>query len=240
MKGFGIGTTVMLLAIATSGPIYAQQSQPSQRPAETGQSALTDDQAFVNEMTIANLAEVQLGKLATERASNTDVKAFGQMMVQDHTKANDELKQIASQLKIAATDRAGPEAQGTGGQIVEVAGLPGSIANTSTRWCRATRRSWASYAHAQIRRCQAHIVGGTDSGTGERRPPDKGLPDVTTNSNKPVAQDPALAKAQAGKGATTGRGLGDDALTQWAAKAMSTVQKHLDRARELQQKLASR
>jgi putative membrane protein len=41
------------------------------------------------------LAEVKLGQLAAEKASNPDVKAFGQKMVDDHTKANDQLKSIA-------------------------------------------------------------------------------------------------------------------------------------------------
>ena len=40
------------------------------------------------------MAEVQLGKLAMERGSSQDVKNFGQRMVTDHTKANDDLKQI--------------------------------------------------------------------------------------------------------------------------------------------------
>jgi len=42
------------------------------------------------------LAEVELGNLAKDKASNADVKAFGQQMVDDHSKANDELKQLAS------------------------------------------------------------------------------------------------------------------------------------------------
>ena len=41
------------------------------------------------------MAEVELGKLATQKASSEDVKKFGQRMVDDHTKANDQLKQIA-------------------------------------------------------------------------------------------------------------------------------------------------
>jgi putative membrane protein len=41
------------------------------------------------------MAEVQLGKLAQEKASNDQVKQFGARMVQDHSKANDELKQVA-------------------------------------------------------------------------------------------------------------------------------------------------
>jgi len=46
------------------------------------------------------MAEVQLGRLASERASDAEVKAFGQMMVNDHSQANAELKQVASQLNV--------------------------------------------------------------------------------------------------------------------------------------------
>ncbi len=54
------------------------------------------DRRFVMEAARGGMAEVELGKLATQKASNSDVKSFGQMMVDDHTKANDELKSIAS------------------------------------------------------------------------------------------------------------------------------------------------
>lgn len=54
------------------------------------------DQSFVRDAGEGGLAEVELGQLATEKASNPAVKQFGQRMVDDHTKANDELKQIAS------------------------------------------------------------------------------------------------------------------------------------------------
>ena len=40
--------------------------------------------------------EVQLGKLAQEKAGNEKVKEFGKRMEQDHSKANEELKKIAS------------------------------------------------------------------------------------------------------------------------------------------------
>jgi len=40
--------------------------------------------------------EVQLGKLAQEKAGDEKVKQFGKRMEQDHSKANDELKKIAS------------------------------------------------------------------------------------------------------------------------------------------------
>jgi putative membrane protein len=52
---------------------------------------------FISNMAIAGMAEVQLGKVASQHSQDPDVKAFGEMMVRDHTKANEELKQVASQ-----------------------------------------------------------------------------------------------------------------------------------------------
>ena len=54
------------------------------------------DQTFVMKAAHGGMAEVKLGTLATQKAANADVKAFGQQMVDDHSKANDELKQLAS------------------------------------------------------------------------------------------------------------------------------------------------
>jgi len=54
------------------------------------------DQKFIKEAADGGLAEVELGQLATEKGSSDDVKKFGQRMIDDHGKANDQLKQIAS------------------------------------------------------------------------------------------------------------------------------------------------
>jgi putative membrane protein len=56
----------------------------------------TIDQDFVTNAAQGGLAEVELGKIAEDRASAADVKKFGQQMVDDHGKANDELKTIAA------------------------------------------------------------------------------------------------------------------------------------------------
>jgi putative membrane protein len=53
------------------------------------------DQHFVMEAAKGGLAEVELGRLAADKASSDDVKKFGQRMVDDHGKANDELKSLA-------------------------------------------------------------------------------------------------------------------------------------------------
>lgn len=46
------------------------------------------------------MMEVELGKIAAQKASNKKIKDFGEMMVKDHTKANDELKKLAAEKNI--------------------------------------------------------------------------------------------------------------------------------------------
>jgi len=46
------------------------------------------------------MAEVELGKLAQDKASSDQVKNFGKRMVDDHSKANDELQTLAKNKNI--------------------------------------------------------------------------------------------------------------------------------------------
>jgi putative membrane protein len=59
------------------------------------------DKDFINDLVVANMAEVELGRLATERAAHAEVKKFGQMMIDDHTKAGNTLEALASKHSIA-------------------------------------------------------------------------------------------------------------------------------------------
>jgi putative membrane protein len=56
----------------------------------------SSDRKFVETAAQGGMAEVKLGQLATQKAQSDQVKQFGQRMVDDHTKANDQLKQVAS------------------------------------------------------------------------------------------------------------------------------------------------
>jgi len=63
-----------------------------------------DDKKFVKDAALGGMAEVELGKLATQKAASDEVKQFGQKMVDDHTKANDQLKQVAAKESISIPD----------------------------------------------------------------------------------------------------------------------------------------
>jgi len=71
---------------ATHATMHSEQSAKTVAPA---------DKAFAHEAAIGGMAEVALGNLAKEKASSPDVKAFGDRMVNDHGKANDQLKDWA-------------------------------------------------------------------------------------------------------------------------------------------------
>src|SRR6185312_4394607 len=55
------------------------------------------DTSFATKAAQGGLAEVSIGQSAQENGSDPKIKEFGQRMVTDHSKANDELKQIAQQ-----------------------------------------------------------------------------------------------------------------------------------------------
>nr|ALS90711.1 protein of unknown function (DUF4142) [uncultured bacterium] len=57
----------------------------------------SSDKKFVMETAQGGMMEVELAKLAVDKASSEEVKQYAQRLVDDHTKANDELTQLASQ-----------------------------------------------------------------------------------------------------------------------------------------------
>jgi putative membrane protein len=68
--------------------------------ADVDRSASAGDREFVEDLTYAGAAEIELGRMAAERGGDAEVKRFGQMMVDDHSKAGKELTDIATQFKI--------------------------------------------------------------------------------------------------------------------------------------------
>ena len=54
------------------------------------------DRKFLDKAAAHGAAEVEMGRLAQQKGASQQVKDFGARMVQDHGKANDELKTLAS------------------------------------------------------------------------------------------------------------------------------------------------
>jgi len=65
-------------------------------PTGSGSSLSEKDKTFMKKAAKGGMMEVTMGKVAEQNAQSDDVKSFGKRMVTDHSKANDELKSIAS------------------------------------------------------------------------------------------------------------------------------------------------
>ena len=66
------------------------------RAADTASSLSDKDKTFMKKAAKGGMMEVAMGQVAEQKAQSEDVKSFGKRMVTDHSKANDELKSIAS------------------------------------------------------------------------------------------------------------------------------------------------
>jgi putative membrane protein len=78
----------------------ATATHENAKPAAGKNGSKKMDDTFAKKAAAGGMAEVEMGKLAADKATNDDVKAFGKRMVDDHTKAGEQLKQVAKQENI--------------------------------------------------------------------------------------------------------------------------------------------
>jgi putative membrane protein len=95
-------SAVALVSLPAGG--IAAEKKPTKAP-DAAQKSGSPDEKFVKKAAAGGLAEVKLGELASQKAKRDDVKQFGAQMATDHSKANDELKAVASQKGIALSDQ---------------------------------------------------------------------------------------------------------------------------------------
>ena len=84
-------------ALLFSGMAVAQMNAPAGGTQSTTSGVSTADKHFMEKAAQGGMAEVEFGQLAQQNASSPEVKNFGKRMVDDHSKANDQLKQLAEQ-----------------------------------------------------------------------------------------------------------------------------------------------
>jgi putative membrane protein len=87
---------IVALAFVSSGVALAdKEDQRRAEKVEMSKWANSTDRNFVDKAAADGTAEVTLAKLAMDRAQSMEVKNFARKMLEDHNKANTELKQIA-------------------------------------------------------------------------------------------------------------------------------------------------
>ncbi len=94
-------TTIAAAGVLAAAGAFAQQAaNGNNSDAASGMHSRSSlkaaDMKFAQEAAAGGMEEVELGKLAVQKAQNDKVKQFGQRMIDDHTKANDQLKSLAA------------------------------------------------------------------------------------------------------------------------------------------------
>jgi putative membrane protein len=112
-------TGTVLLALAALPALAAAKPHKAAKRAATN---AVSDQAFVMAAAQGGMAEVELGKLASEKGSRDDVKKFGQRMVDDHSKANAELKTLAQNKNITLPSEIGPKEKALRDNLLKLSG----------------------------------------------------------------------------------------------------------------------
>jgi len=125
------------LALFTAPAARAQQSTPAQTtgtrtttPAQTtGAQGATgankrpvNDQLFAMAAAASGLAEVTISQLGVQKATDAELKKFSQRMIDEHTKANNELMALASRKGIALPRQLDARAQFCGDSLANLSG----------------------------------------------------------------------------------------------------------------------
>jgi putative membrane protein len=118
---------IVLPVAFTAASFIGAAAQMSETPSSSSNTATSSalsasDRQFIKKAAEGGLAEVQLGQLATEKASSPEVKQFGQRMVDDHSKANDQLKQVASQKGVTVPDKLNAKDAATKARLEKLSG----------------------------------------------------------------------------------------------------------------------
>jgi putative membrane protein len=74
-----------------------QETKPGQQP--------FNDTSFVQKVASGCKAEVMLGKIAEQQGKNEAVKKYGERLVNDHTKANEQLMKVAQSAGIQIPEK---------------------------------------------------------------------------------------------------------------------------------------
>src|ERR1700730_8279725 len=84
----------------TQVSLAQQERQGTRDRRESDDRPTVSDQDFVRMASSDGLAEIDLGRMAMEQATNPEIKRFAQRVIDDHTKANQELNRTANKMGI--------------------------------------------------------------------------------------------------------------------------------------------
>ena len=226
--GCVVGSFTLLSLTAANAQTTGSSGQPGQSGAmsQPGDRTRGDgtDQDFLKKAAIANLAEIELGKLAQQKAQNPEVKQFAQMMVTGHTKALNELKGLAGRSANLPTslDEKHQEIQ------QRLSGLSGAefdreYMNVMVQAHEDTEDMLEDRVGEEGRPGRSGAAGGSATGTSG-----------TTGGSGSTGAGTTTGTTASGNAPRAG---GNPAIDSWAQKTLQNVRTHLQQAKDLKERL---
>jgi predicted outer membrane protein len=207
-----------------SGGAQTGGDQSGSQGAQSGRASRNEETQFVEQMLIANMAEIQLGQMGSERASSAEVKSYAQMMVADHSKANQALMPLAQSLGVQQPTELDEKHRRMAERLSKLEG---------ERFDREFMRAMVD-AHKDVvkqTRVMAREARGSSGASGSSA--------GEGSSASATGTAGATAGATAGQTAgTSGSMAAVTSVPEYAAMTLPIVQQHLQHAEHLQQSVA--
>jgi len=80
------------------------------------------DQKLLTDLAMANMAEIETGKLALQKSQSDRVKSFAQQMVDDHTKGLDEVRKVAQSRNVTLPTTLDAKHKALGARLEKLSG----------------------------------------------------------------------------------------------------------------------
>jgi putative membrane protein len=169
MKRFLALTSLLVVACLVLTGAFAQETGKALQP--PGKAAQLTDEQYLMEASACSMAEVQIAKLAAERATNPQVKQYAQQIAQDHMAANEKMRDLAEKTKLSVAREVGREHQQVIDQLSKLEGAEfdraflqhmikdhqKAIAQTQAKARDATSPELKEFATSALPKLQAHL-----------------------------------------------------------------------------------
>lgn len=103
-----LSTAIIALSLGTTSCKQEQKPEDSKEAAEDQNevkfeenNSKEDDSEILVDAAETDMEEIEIGKLAQQKGTDAEVKSFGKMLVDDHTKSAEELKAFAGKKQIS-------------------------------------------------------------------------------------------------------------------------------------------
>ena len=209
-----------------NGRKIGESEQPGGRAGAVGAGGaganVKSDDAFVHDLALMNQAEIELSRIALDRATRADVRLFAQRMIDEHGAAEDKLKSAVSGQPIDWPAALDDKHTKTADDLTKKQGPDFDLA-----YAEAMIKGHQDFAAKLESRLDVQSLADWKTAAAGRTQ-NKALPDP-----KLEMHDVAVRPDKSGNGTTM-------KINQWAADTYPVAQKHLDTARALENAMKKR